>query len=60
MEYECSVCKGKVEGDVLVYMNHTESHIIEEIKNRHPEWADTDGLCQKCVDYYKDQIKGSA
>ena len=57
-EYQCSVCGKKVKDDLLVYIGHTETHIIDEIKKYHPEWVQDDGLCAKCVDYYKGQLKG--
>ncbi len=50
--YTCSVCNMKVERDFLVYMKHTDEHIINEIKKKHPDWATKDGLCQKCTDFY--------
>ena len=59
MEYKCSVCQEQVEGDLLVYINHTQEHIIDEIKTKHPEWIENDGICPKCEDYFKSQIKGS-
>jgi len=58
MSYTCSVCQAEVPDDLVVFMNHTEGHIVEEIKAKHPDWVENDGLCQKCVDYYKNQIKG--
>ncbi len=58
MEYKCSVCQEKVEGDLLLYINHTESHIIEHIKSKHPDWAEENGLCSKCEEYYRKQLKG--
>ena len=60
MEYKCSTCSEKVDGDLLVYIDHTEQHIMDEIKVSHPEWEETDGICQKCVDYYKGQMKGTS
>ena len=27
--------------------------VQQVIKKKHPEWATEDGLCQKCVEYYK-------
>jgi hypothetical protein len=51
--YTCSVCGAKVERELLVYMKHTDRHIIDEIKKKHPDWATSDGLCAKCADYYK-------
>ena len=59
MEYKCSLCHKKVDGDLLVFTNHTEEHIFDEIKSTHPEWVGDDGVCQKCVEYFKGQMKGT-
>ena len=59
MEYTCSVCKQKVTGDMGVYMEHTEKHVIDLIKHDHPEWIETSGICKKCVEYYRAEINGS-
>ena len=58
MAYTCSLCQETVKGDTLVYIEHTEQHIIDEIRSSHPEWAEEDGLCRKCVDYFKAQLRG--
>ena len=58
MDYKCSVCGDRVQGDLLLYINHTEEHIMEEIQAHHPDWVEKDGLCKKCVDYYRKQING--
>ncbi|MCK5012632.1 MAG: hypothetical protein KAS66_02345, partial [Candidatus Omnitrophica bacterium] len=60
MEYKCSVCDEHVKDDLLVYINHTETHIMDEIRASHPDWAEKDGLCKKCIDYYRDQLKGKS
>ncbi len=59
MVYHCSVCDQKVDGDMLIYMDHTEKHVIDLIKHDHPEWVEKDGLCVKCAEYYRQEIKGS-
>ena len=58
MEYKCSVCGERVEGDLVVFTEHTENHIIDEIKLKHPDWTQDDGLCPKCADYFRAQLKG--
>ena len=58
MSYRCSLCNENVEGDLIVFKEHTEEHIIDEIKKKHPEWVRKDGACQKCIDYFKAQLKG--
>ncbi len=60
MEYKCSICSEEIDGDLLVYIDHTEQHIMDEIKLNHPDWIGKDGICQKCVDYYKGQLKGDS
>jgi len=58
MKYECGVCGQVVEGDSLKFIDHNEQHIVDLVKTKHPDWQEKDGVCGKCVDYYRDQIKG--
>ncbi|VAX36245.1 hypothetical protein MNBD_UNCLBAC01-1427 [hydrothermal vent metagenome] len=58
MNYQCSVCHKEIQGDMFTYIEHTEKHIIDEIKASHPEWVENDGLCKKCMEYYQNQLKG--
>ena len=58
MEYACSFCGDKVEGDVVTLKEHTDAHVIDLIKEKHPEWVETNNVCPKCVEYYRSQIKG--
>ena len=60
MTYKCSVCGESVEDDLLVYINHTEKHIADEIQANHPDWAGEDGICNKCVEYYRKQMQGES
>ena len=59
MDYQCSACGQVVKGDLLVYVDHTEKHIVDLLKHDHPDWVETNGVCQKCIDYYKAELKGS-
>ena len=59
MEYRCSVCNQKVGSDMLVYLDHTEKHVLELVKTDHPDWVESSGICQKCVEYYRSELKGS-
>ena len=58
MVYVCDVCKEKVSGDSIVFISHTEQHIFEIIKKQHPQWIEKNGVCQKCLEYYRTQLKG--
>jgi len=56
--YHCSVCGKAVSNDLEILIEHTEEHIVDIIKKKHPEWIEKDGVCQKCVEYYRKQLKG--
>jgi len=58
MDYKCSVCGEKVKEGALAYIDYTETHIIELIKVSHPQWIDGQGLCQKCNEYFHNELKG--
>ena len=57
--YLCSVCHESINADIVVYKDHTDKHIIDLVKHDHPDWAQKDGLCPKCYEYYKAEINGS-
>lgn len=59
MEYQCPVCSARVAGEMLVYLDHTEKHILDLVKTDHPDWVEKDGICAKCVEYYRQELKGS-
>jgi hypothetical protein len=44
--------------DLLIVIPHTEQHIVDEIKKKHPGWAEGNGVCKKCYEYFKTQMKG--
>lgn len=48
----CPLCNDKV--DKLLYRYHIDSErqVIERIKAQNPTWAEQDGICSRCVDYY--------
>jgi len=56
MHYSCPVCKQNMPRDLLKIIPHTEGHIVELIKKKHPEWVESGGMCKKCYEYYKNQL----
>jgi serine protease AprX len=48
----CPLCNDTV--NKLLYRYHIdgEKKVIEKIKAEHPLWAEQDGACSRCVDYY--------
>lgn len=56
--YKCPVCNKKVPHDLAVYLDHTNQHIVEEIKKVHPDWVSSDGTCKPCREYYERQLSG--
>ena len=59
MSFHCSVCNQDVSGDLVNVTDHTERHIVDLIKHDHPNWVEQNGVCQKCLDYYRSEINGS-
>ena len=57
MDFVCPTCGKKMPRDLAVVFPHTEEHIVDMIKKKHPEWADKDGICKKCHEYYKSQLR---
>ncbi len=51
--YKCPVCEEIVQRDLIVFLDHTNQHILDKIRERHPEWATPEGICPKCVEYYQ-------
>ena len=51
--YICPICKKEMEHDLMVFLKHTDHHIIEVVLREHPQWAHQNGICQECLDYYK-------
>ena len=54
--YTCELCDAQVERDLLVFTGHMEKHIVEAIKKQHPDWAEKDGMCSKCLEYYRNAM----
>ena len=54
--FSCSVCGKEIPRELLSVVGHYEGHIIDEIKKKHPQWVESDSLCNKCYKYYKKQI----
>jgi serine protease AprX len=52
----CPICNDAV--DKLLYRFHisSEQAVIEKIKTQNPSWAEQDGICSRCIDYYTVEI----
>jgi len=54
----CSLCQHEIPAGYLMKHREEETREIVEytvslIKSNHPEWTQTDSMCQKCWDYYR-------
>ena len=58
--YTCPTCGEKMERDLSLFIDHTDIHIVDEVKKLHPAWVTDDGFCDKCLDYYKKARLGEA
>jgi len=52
----CPLCNDAV--DKLLYRFHIEDErkVIERIRQHNPQWAEEDGACSRCIDYYHVEI----
>ena len=58
--YTCPTCGEKMERDLSLFMDHTDKHIVDEVKKMHPSWVTEDGFCADCLEYYKKARLGEA
>ncbi len=54
--YTCPTCGERMERDLLLFVKHTDNHIVEEIKRKRPNWVTSEGYCPNCLDYFKKAI----
>jgi hypothetical protein len=52
------LCEKTMERNLVLYLDHTQAHIIDRIKEEHPEWVEADGVCAPCAEYYTRQLSG--
>ena len=55
-DFICPTCGRSMSRDLAVIIPHTEDHIIDEVKKKHPEWVTRDGVCKMCYAYFKKQL----
>lgn len=58
MSYTCPVCGEKTPRDLVVFLDHTNRHIFDLLKQKHPEWTDVDGICRKCHEHLAASLRG--
>ena len=46
-----------MERDLSLFMDHTDKHIVDEVKRLHPSWITEDGFCPKCLEYFKRAVR---
>lgn len=45
--YTCPTCQERIERDLLVFVRHTDQHILEEMEREYAEWSRTAVLWRK-------------
>ncbi|GEM_PF-774853 len=58
--YTCPTCEAKMERNLLLFIEHTDQHIVDELKKKHPNWITEDGFCPRCLDHFKQSMMGKA
>ena len=56
--YVCPTCGEKMERDLLLFIRHTDVHVVDELKKKNPKWITDDGFCPKCLEHYKASLRG--
>ncbi len=58
--YQCPMCGNAMERNLVLFLDHTQQHVIDKIKEEHPDWVESDGVCRPCADYYQKQLSGES
>ena len=56
MDFICPTCNKNMPYEIKVIISHTDQHIVDVIKKKHPKWVEKDGICKKCYEYFKSQF----
>ncbi len=54
--YICPTCGEPIERDLLVFLRHTDQHILETLKAIHPDWIEADGESPAVLKFYRAQL----
>ena len=57
MKFVCPTCNSELPNELLIIIPHTEKHIVDVIKKKHPKWVENNGVCKKCYEFYKSQLR---
>ena len=56
--YQCPLCHKQIDRELILFLDHTNQHVIDRIREKHPEWVEADGACKPCVTYYQMELSG--
>ena len=57
IDFVCPTCNKRMPRDLQIIVPHTEEHIVNAMKKEYPDWVEADGICKKCYDFYKHQMR---
>ncbi|MFH1996160.1 MAG: hypothetical protein ABIJ27_04070 [Candidatus Omnitrophota bacterium] len=57
IDFICPTCGKSIPRELNVIIPHTEQHIIDAIKKKYPKWAEDNGVCGKCLEHYRKQMR---
>ncbi|HAO47431.1 MAG TPA: S8 family serine peptidase [Ferruginibacter sp.] len=52
----CPLCHDAVDELVYRFHHNSEKAVIDRIRENNPSWAEQDGICSRCIDYYHVEI----
>ena len=60
VKYTCPLCSEEMDMDMVKYMSHMKEEILKKVREDHPDWDPSKGICPKCkehLDSWFDLIK---
>lgn len=46
--YTCPLCGAEIDSDLVQYMSHMKEEVMKKIKEDHPNWDESKGICPDC------------
>jgi len=56
----CPLCKMEVPDQLYDLHRFADNLVIERMKRDFPEWSENDGVCQPCLERYKNLQRNAA
>ncbi len=52
----CPICGHQIKRHQLRMHMTAEKWVLDKIQQHHPEWEESDGICTRCWEYYRNLV----